>query len=138
MRQILVAGVVAAALGGCVVAPTGNQAPASAPASAAASASGPPTSLTAPAPPSSPPSSSQAAAKPQAPPPVDNGTAVLHAVGTPILILAKVPICLLTVLIAAPMAAASQLSGDPHGSDTRRSLAEGIDQNCGPPYSLLP
>ncbi len=73
-------------------------------------------------------------------PPPDNGAAVLAAFGTPFLIVAKIPVCILTVVVAAPVGAVSSISdpATPFGHDVRQGLADGISSNCGPPYAVTP
>jgi hypothetical protein len=73
-------------------------------------------------------------------PPPDDGAAVLAAFGTPFLIVAKIPVCILTVVVAAPVGAASSISdpATPFGHDIRQGLADGISSNCGPPYAVTP
>lgn len=71
-------------------------------------------------------------------PPRGNGT-FISVIGTPFLIAFKIPTCVASILLAAPIAGASQL-GDP-GEDfyepgLRRDLDDGLIQNCGPPYVL--
>jgi hypothetical protein len=70
----------------------------------------------------------------------DAGTAILAAVGEPFLIIAKVPVCALTLVAAGPIGAVAQVTdpANPLGHDIRQSLADGIDQNCGPPYYVSP
>jgi hypothetical protein len=70
----------------------------------------------------------------------DGGAAVLAVVGAPFLIIAKVPTCLLTLVVAGPIGAVAQVSDpdDGLGHDVRQGLADGIDQNCGPPYVVTP
>jgi hypothetical protein len=95
MRSIAMAGVFAAALGGCA--------------------------------------QQQAADQP-------DGSAVLAAFGTPFLIVAKIPVCVLTVVVAAPVGAVSEISdpATPFGHDIRQGLADGIASNCGPPFAVTP
>jgi hypothetical protein len=71
---------------------------------------------------------------------IDGGAAVLTAIGTPFLIAAKVPLCALTLAVAGPVGATASLvpPTDPLGHDVRQGLADGIDQNCGPPYAVTP
>lgn len=70
----------------------------------------------------------------------DGGGQVLAAVGTPFLIVAKVPVCILTLVVAGPAAAVSELGEDDNslGQEVHQSLADGIDRNCGPPYAVSP
>lgn len=60
---------------------------------------------------------------------------------TPLLIAFKVPACLATFVIAGPAAALQQLAApgeDGLQPDIRPALDAGIEQNCGPPYVVLP
>jgi hypothetical protein len=68
------------------------------------------------------------------------GGQVLAAIGTPFLIVAKVPVCVLTLVVAGPAAAVNELSEDDNslGQEVNQSLADGIDRNCGPPYAISP
>ncbi len=70
------------------------------------------------------------------PQPDPGGAAVLSVLGTPFLLALKLPICTATLLVAAPAAGASEL--DPQGGMARRVLADGVAQNCGPPYAVTP
>jgi hypothetical protein len=81
-----------------------------------------------------------ACAAPQGGGEVDGGAAVLTAIGTPFLIVAKIPVCLLTIVAAGPIGATATLvpPEDPLGHDVRQGLADGIDNNCGPPYAVTP
>lgn len=68
------------------------------------------------------------------------GSPLLEIIGTPFLIALKIPVCVLTIVVAAPVAGLSELSGsgDEDGRDMRRQLGNGIDRNCGPPYVVSP
>jgi hypothetical protein len=70
----------------------------------------------------------------------DGGAAVLTAVGTPFLLIAKLPVCIVTIAIAAPVAAVSTLSDPdtPFGHELRGGLGDGISSNCGPPFAVTP
>jgi hypothetical protein len=70
----------------------------------------------------------------------DGGGQVLAAVGTPFLIVAKVPVCVLTLAVAGPIAAVNELGEDGNslGQEVHENLADGIDRNCGPPYAISP
>jgi hypothetical protein len=61
------------------------------------------------------------------------GDAVVAAVATPVLLALKVPICATTVAIAAPVAGVGTMSPN-RRTWVQRELADGVDQNCGPPY----
>lgn len=73
-------------------------------------------------------------------PPPQGGAQLMSAVGTPFLILLKAPLCALTVLVVAPIAAVSEVADpySPEGHDYRQQLGSGIDQNCGAPWQVTP
>ena len=65
----------------------------------------------------------------------------ISVVGTPFLIALKIPACVGSVAIAAPLAGASQLAESTAVIDEpslRRDLDEGLVHNCGPPYAVSP
>jgi hypothetical protein len=66
----------------------------------------------------------------------DAGDTALAVAGTPFLWAVKIPVCVVSAVIAAPIAAAAQLSVD--GQETQRTLGEGVKDNCGPPWVLQP
>jgi hypothetical protein len=68
------------------------------------------------------------------------GQVMLTAIGEPFLIAAKIPVCALTLVAAGPLGATAALvpPDDTLGQETRQGLADGIDQNCGPPYAVMP
>jgi hypothetical protein len=72
--------------------------------------------------------------------PADGGGAALSVVGTPFLIAFKIPVCLATLVIAGPVGGAAALTdrNSPLGDELRDGLADGITQNCGPPYVVTP
>ncbi len=72
--------------------------------------------------------------------PIDGGATALATFGTPFLIVAKIPVCIATVAMAAPVGALSELSDPetPFGHELRQDLSDGIAQNCGPPYMVSP
>jgi hypothetical protein len=72
--------------------------------------------------------------------PASGGDNTLAAFGSPLLVLAKVPVCIATIVVAAPVGAVSELSdpATPFGHDLRQGLSDGIAQNCGPPYVVAP
>jgi len=79
-----------------------------------------------------------AASTTQAPPP-SGGASFLSVIGTPFLIAFKIPVCVLTVAVAAPIAGVSEMAGADGGTrDTQHQLAEGINENCGPPWAVQP
>jgi hypothetical protein len=76
-----------------------------------------------------------------APPPPAQPVSAVSIVGTPFLIAFKLPACVATLAIAGPAAALQQLAApneDGLQPDIRPALDAGIDQNCGPPYVVLP
>ena len=65
----------------------------------------------------------------------------ISVVGTPFLIALKIPVCVASIAIAAPLAGASQLAESTSVIDEyslRRDLDEGLVHNCGPPYAVSP
>jgi hypothetical protein len=68
----------------------------------------------------------------------DAGDTLLAVVGTPLLIALKIPVCVVSVAVAAPLAAGAALGGESSGRTAHRILGEGVEQNCGPPYVLSP
>jgi len=66
------------------------------------------------------------------------GDKFLAILGTPFLIALKIPVCVVSIAVAAPLAGASAFGGEGSARATRRVLGEGIEQNCGPPYVLTP
>ena len=70
----------------------------------------------------------------------DTGEVLLAAIGEPFLIVAKLPVCALTLVAAGPIGATAQLTdpASPLGHDVKQGLADGIDANCGPPYYVAP
>ncbi len=74
-------------------------------------------------------------------PPQPQSVSAVSVIGTPFLIAFKVPSCVATLAIAGPAAALQQLAApnqDGLQPDIRPALDAGIDQNCGPPYEVLP
>jgi hypothetical protein len=70
----------------------------------------------------------------------DAGATMLAAVSEPFLIVAKIPVCALTLVAAGPIGAAAQLTdpASPLGHDVKQGLVDGINENCGPPFSVAP
>ena len=65
----------------------------------------------------------------------------ISVVGTPFLIALKIPTCVVSIAIAAPLAGASQLAESSPVIDPpslRRDLNDGLIHNCGPPYAVSP
>lgn len=66
---------------------------------------------------------------------------VLSAIGTPFLIAFKIPLCVATVLVVAPASGASAVippEDNPQQGIARQVLADGLRDNCGPPYVVSP
>ena len=73
---------------------------------------------------------------------------VTGAIGTPFLIALKAPACAITLAVAGPIMALSELAapspiapGDYDGAITaklRGEVTDGVRQNCGPPYIAGP
>jgi hypothetical protein len=76
------------------------------------------------------------------PPPPDTRVSYVSAIGTPLYVILKVPVCAATLVAAAPLSALQGLAAPgERGSlqpDIRPSLDAGIADNCGPPYILPP
>ena len=64
----------------------------------------------------------------------------LTVAATPFLVLAKIPTCIVTLVVAVPLAVTSEFTppDDPDSRDLRRNLDAGVDANCGPPYVVTP
>ena len=58
-------------------------------------------------------------------------------VGTPVYLALKTMICGASLVIAAPAAAVTALSDNPHAMGVDQ-LGDGVAANCGPPYVLSP
>jgi hypothetical protein len=71
-------------------------------------------------------------------PPPDPQQSTISALGTPFLIVFKIPVCAVTVALAAPLAGATGLAPTYDSRVIRAELDEGVRQNCGPPYVLAP
>ena len=74
-------------------------------------------------------------------PPPGERVSYVSTVGTPFYIALKIPTCVATVAIAAPLAALQGLAApnwDRYDPDIRPALDAGIADNCGPPYILPP
>jgi hypothetical protein len=133
-----------ALLAGCA-APANPPPAASGPVTAAPMA--PPTAI---APPPPPPPTAVApaaplppalvAAPPPPPPPPPRGPSFLSVIGTPFLIAFKIPVCLITAVVAAPLSGLSELpsTADTDGQDVRDQLENGLAHNCGPPWTVTP
>lgn len=66
---------------------------------------------------------------------------VLSAIGTPFLIAFKIPLCVATVLVAGPASGATAVIPPEDNREqgiARQVLADGLKDNCGPPYVVSP
>jgi hypothetical protein len=71
--------------------------------------------------------------------PADNAAIFGSAAGTPFMLAFKLPVCVVTVALAAPLVGASGLAEPtPDTLAVRNGLAQGMAENCGPPYTLTP
>jgi hypothetical protein len=51
----------------------------------------------------------------------------------------KVPVCVLTAVVAGTVGGASELTPPDESSFLlRRDLEDGLEHNCGPPYTITP
>src|SRR5260370_11452808 len=83
-------------------------------------------------PPPSPPQGDIAAAPPSA------GRIALSVIGTPFLVAFKIPVCVVSAAVAAPLAGVAELAGTFQGNLLEADLGDGLESNCGPPYVLTP
>lgn len=74
----------------------------------------------------------------QSAPPPSAGRTALSIIGTPFLLAFKVPACVVSAAVAAPLAGAAQLAGSYQGERLEDNLGNGLEKNCGPPYVLTP
>lgn len=84
-----------------------------------------------------------------APDPDRTGPSFVGVVGTPFVIVFKVPTCAFTIAFAGPVAGLSELArpwppinafygeGDRY-TELRSDLDQSLRQNCGPPYAVVP
>ncbi len=71
-------------------------------------------------------------------PPPSPGRTALSIIGTPFLIALKIPVCVATAALAAPLAGAAQLARTTQGAQVNDALSDGLEMNCGPPYVVAP
>jgi hypothetical protein len=82
---------------------------------------------------------SQGGGAQQSPPPTssaDPADTFLAVIGTPFLWAVKIPVCLVSAVVGAPIAGAASVSTN--GQETTRAVRDGIKQNCGPPWAFEP
>jgi hypothetical protein len=64
---------------------------------------------------------------------------VLSVVAAPFVIAFKLPACVLTTVVAGAVGGASELTPPDESSFLlRQNLEDGLEQNCGPPYTITP
>ena len=66
----------------------------------------------------------------------DPADTFLAVIGTPFLWAVKIPVCVVSAVIAAPIAGAASVATN--GQETTRALRDGVKQNCGPPWAFEP
>jgi hypothetical protein len=71
-------------------------------------------------------------------PPQTPGSTALSVIGTPFLLAFKIPVCIVSAAIAAPLAGAAELARTSQAFYLEQSLGEGLESNCGPPYVVSP
>jgi hypothetical protein len=76
------------------------------------------------------------AQQPQPTTSADPADTFLAVIGTPFLWAVKIPVCVVSAVIAAPIAGAASVSTN--GQETTRALRDGVKQNCGPPWAFEP
>jgi hypothetical protein len=62
------------------------------------------------------------------------GDVALEVIGTPFLLAFKLPVCVVSAAIAAPLAGIAELARTDMAGRMENSLADGLERNCGPPY----
>ena len=66
----------------------------------------------------------------------DPADTFLAVIGTPFRWAVKIPVCVVSAVIAAPIAGAASVAMN--GQETTRALRDGVKQNCGPPWAFEP
>jgi hypothetical protein len=66
------------------------------------------------------------------------GSTALSVIGTPFLLAFKIPVCVVSAVVAAPLAGAAELAGTSQAVSLEPSLGDGLERNCGPPYVVAP
>lgn len=63
----------------------------------------------------------------------------LSVVAAPFVVAFKVPVCVLTAVVAGTVGGASELTPPDQSSFLlRQDLEDGLEHNCGPPYTITP
>jgi hypothetical protein len=71
-------------------------------------------------------------------PPPSPGETALSVIGTPFLLALKIPVCIVSAAIAAPLAGAAELANTYQAASLEEALGDGLESNCGPPYVVAP
>jgi hypothetical protein len=71
-------------------------------------------------------------------PPQSPGSTALSVIGTPFLLAFKIPVCIVSAALAAPLAGAAELARTNQAYGIEQSLGDGLEDNCGPPYVVGP
>jgi hypothetical protein len=79
------------------------------------------------------------ASSPEAPGAAAHPFPVLKVVAAPFVVAFKIPACVLTAVVAGTVGGASELTPPDQSSFLlRQNLEDGLEQNCGPPYTITP
>jgi hypothetical protein len=70
--------------------------------------------------------------------PTSPGSTALSVIGTPFLLAFKIPTCIVSAALAAPLAGAAELARTSQAFSLEQSLGDGLESNCGPPYVVSP
>jgi hypothetical protein len=70
--------------------------------------------------------------------PPSPGRTVLSVIGTPFLLAFKIPVCIVSAAVSAPLAGAAEIAGTRQADSLEESLSDGLERNCGPPYAVAP
>src|SRR5260370_16440227 len=71
-------------------------------------------------------------------PPPSPGRTALSIIGTPFLIAFKIPVCVISAVMAGALVGAAQLASTSDAASVEQALGEGLETNCGPPYVVDP
>jgi hypothetical protein len=71
-------------------------------------------------------------------PPPRPGKTALSVIGTPFLLAFKIPVCVVSAAVAAPLAGAAELANTYQAASLEEALGDGLESNCGPPYVVAP
>jgi hypothetical protein len=71
-------------------------------------------------------------------PPPSPGRTALSIISTPFLIAFKIPVCIISAVMAGALVGAAQLGSTSDAASVEQALGEGLETNCGPPYVVDP